>query len=144
MLVTWIVPKPDPKLRLTLDQIDVDKLDFEDIAWICSSVMKQYRDEFNALDGFLDRSVHLIRENPEKMRSKRRVVRTKVVKGYPVRNKANDEIRNPSYDTSKTPTIFPNNPERFIEIDTQKSLPYNKIPFLKKSTRQRTRSCGIQ
>ena len=136
MLVNWIVPKPDPKLRLTLDQIDVNELGFEDIAWICSSVMKQYRDEFNALDGFLDRSVHLIRENPEKMRRKRKVVRTKVVKGYPVRN--------PSYDTSKTPTVFPNNPERFIELDTQKVLPYNKIPFLRIPNRQRTRSCGIQ
>ena len=51
MLVNWIVPEPDHKLRLTLDQIDVNELGFEDIAWICSSVMKQYRDEFNALDG---------------------------------------------------------------------------------------------
>ena len=136
MLVEWIVPEPDPKLRLTLDQIDIAKLDFEDVSWICSSTMKQYRDEFNALDGFIDRTVKLIREDPTKLKGKKQG-RAKIVRGYPVRDNIN-YIPNPSY---KTPTVFPTNPEQFIEINTQESRIYKKIPFLKKP---RTSSCKVQ
>ena len=136
MLVEWIVPEPDPKLRLTLDQIDISTLDFEDVSWICSSTMKQYRDEFNALDGFIDRVVKLIREDPTKMKGKRQAY-AKVVRGYPVREDIN-YIPNPSY---KTPTVFPTYPEQFIEINTQKSLPYKKIPFIRKP---RSSSCRLQ
>ena len=152
VLTMWIVKEPDSNLRLSIDRIDPQKLDFEDVSWICSSVMKQYRDEFNALPGFIDRAAYLVQRNRYRLpKKKKNNVYSEVVKGYkaptprttiepegyppPINDKVNDtRAPYPIYNNHypKTPTICPANPEQFIEINTKKSIPFNKIPFIKK------------
>jgi len=148
VLTEWIVKEPNSNLRLSIDRIDPQKLDFEDVSWICSSVMKQYRDEFNALPGFIDRATYLIKKNryrlPKKKHNKAYKAPTlkKVIEPEgsppPINDKVNDTrapypIYNNNYKVyPKTPTICPANPEHFIEINTKKSLPFNKSPFIKK------------
>lgn len=68
VLITWIVPEPDPNLRLTIDLIDPSKLNYDDIYWIHSPVMKKYREEFRNLPGFYDRTMYVIREYKERGR----------------------------------------------------------------------------
>tara|TARA_B100000780_G_C20747966_1_gene297138 strand:+ start:33 stop:413 length:381 start_codon:yes stop_codon:yes gene_type:complete len=68
VLRTWIVPEPDPNLRLTIDLIDPSKLNYDDIYWIHSSVMKKYREEFINLPGLYDRTMYVIREHKERGR----------------------------------------------------------------------------
>jgi len=53
VLRKWIIPDPDPELRLTVDQIDYSKLDYDDCRWIYSSTMKQYHRDFSQLEGFI-------------------------------------------------------------------------------------------
>ena len=160
VLTNWIVEEPDPKLCLGIDMIDPLKLDFEDVSWICSSVMKQYRDEFNDLAGFIDRTTYLIKKNRYRLpKKKNNLVYSEVVKGYkppipraprgviepegsppPINEKVNDtRVAYPIYRNNypKTPTSFPNNPEQFIEINTNKPLSFNKIPFIKKPNLRR-------
>ena len=60
--------EPDPNLRLTIDLIDPSKLNYDDIYWIHSPVMKKYREEFRNLPGFYDRTMYVIREYKEKGR----------------------------------------------------------------------------
>jgi hypothetical protein len=123
VLTKWIVPEPDPKLRLTLDQIDISVLDFEDVSWICSSAMKQHRDEFNELHGFIDRTVMLVLENKKRLPKKRnQYIYPTIVKGYHI----------------KEPTICPDDPDHSIKFKTNKSLPFNRIPFLKRFGRKKS------
>jgi hypothetical protein len=68
---TWILSEPNPNLSLTINKIDPTKLDFDDIYWIYSSMMKQYIDEFNKLEGFIDIENRLIQENTIKLQKKR-------------------------------------------------------------------------
>jgi len=148
VLTKWIVEDPDPELLLSIDRIDPLKLDFEDISWICSSVMKQYRDEFNGIPGFIDRAAYLVQRNNYRLpKKKKKNIYSGVVKGYKIPTPQKviepegypppiNEIRAPypiyRNNYPKTPTICPANPEQFIEINTKKSLPFNKIPFIKK------------
>ena len=48
----WIVPEPDPKLSLRVQDIDITLLNYGDIRFIYSSVMKKYIHEFEELLGF--------------------------------------------------------------------------------------------
>ena len=53
VLTKWIVPEPNPDLKLSIDTIDYKKLDYEDLRWIYSSTMKKYYREFCNLKGFV-------------------------------------------------------------------------------------------
>ena len=44
----WIIPDPDPKLKLTVDSIDPTTFNFDDIRWIYSSSMKKYNEATNS------------------------------------------------------------------------------------------------
>ncbi len=118
-MTIWIVQEPDPSLAITVDKIDATKLDYEDVRWICSSTMKQYIDEFVRLQGFIERYRLLKKYEAEKIREK---------------EKTYHAIAR-SYQPGDAPPIYsktPENSEKFIEIKTQKSLPFHKIPFIKK------------
>ena len=124
-MTIWIVQEPDPILALTIDKIDPAKLDYEDVRWICSSTMKQYIDEFIRLQGFIERYRLFKKYEQEIIRKKEKE------KAYhPIARSYQPEDAPSIY--TKTPTIFPKNNEKFIEIKTQKSLPFHKIPFIKK------------
>ena len=130
-MTIWIVPEPDPILALTIDKIDAKKLDYEDVRWICSSTMKQYIDEFVRLQGFIERYRLFKKYEQEIIRKKE-----KEKNYHAIARSYQPEDAPPIY--TKPPTIFPKNSENFIEnekyieIKTQKSLPFHKIPFLKK------------
>ena len=124
-MTIWIVQEPDPILALTIDKIDPAKLDYEDVRWICSSTMKQYIDEFVRLQGFIERYRLFKKYEQEIIRKKE-----KEKEYHPIARSYQPKDAPPIY--TKTPTIFPKNSENFIEIKTQKSLPFHKIPFIKK------------
>ena len=118
-MTIWIVQEPDPSLAITVDKIDATKLDYEDVRWICSSTMKQYIDEFVRLQGFIERYRLLKKYEAEKIREK---------------EKTYHAIAS-SYQPGDAPPIYtktPKNSEKIIEIKTKKSLPFHKIPFIKK------------
>ena len=116
----WIIPEPDPRLRISIKDIDIRKLNYEDIQWIYSSRMKKYTEEFMQIHGFLHRAKFLSAEYKQPNKELLIPLPTKELL-LPLPNKY-----------SKTPHIFPKDPETFIEINTKKSLPFNKIPFLKR------------
>ena len=122
VLRTWIVPEPNPSLSLSISNIDYRKLDHDDCRWIYSSAMKKYHKEFSELQGFIN---------------------------YAQRLFAIDDLRKnnkyiiPPYKSSIYPPIYPpmtppmtppniNNKDKYIKLKTNKSLPFNKIPFIKK------------
>ena len=122
VLRTWIVPVPNPTLSLSISNIDYRKLDHDDCRWIYSSTMKKYHKEFSELQGFIN---------------------------YAQRLFAIDDLRKnnkyiiPPYKSSIYPPIYPpmtppmtppniNNKDKYIKLKTNKSLPFNKIPFIKK------------
>jgi len=124
-MTMWIVPEPDPSLAITVDKIDPAKLDYEDVRWICSSTMKQYIDEFARLQGFIERYRLFKKYEEEKIREKEKEKEYQpIVRAY----QPNEEP--PIY--TKTPAILPKNNGKYIEIKTKKSLPFHKIPFIKK------------
>jgi Fe-S oxidoreductase len=105
-MVIWCVPEPDPSLALTVDKIDVSKLDYEDIIWICSATMKQYRDEFRKLQGFFERYQFFKRYEEEVKREK---VKEKV-KTYQAITDTYQPNASPVPVYSKTPKIVVNIP----------------------------------
>ncbi len=122
VLRTWIVPEPNPALSLSISNIDYRKLDHDDCRWIYSSTMKKYHREFSELQGFIN---------------------------YAQRLFAIDDLRKnnkyiiPPYKSSiyppMTPTMTPTmtqpiimNKDKYIKLNTNKSIPFNKIPFIKK------------
>ena len=124
-MTIWIVPEPDPILALTIDKIDAKKLDYEDVRWICSSTMKQYIDEFVRLQGFIERYRLFKKYEQEIIREKEK----------------NYHAIARSYQPEDVPPIYTKPPknsekcienEKYIEIKTKKSLPFHKIPFIKK------------
>jgi len=118
VLITWIVPEPDPNLRISIDHIDPSKLDYDDITWIHSSTMKQYREEFHDLEGFLDRSVQLIRGNKGKLPKKvSNSLYSSVIKGYYVEEQA----------------PIPENIPPTKKTSCEMTSAYIRIPFLQKS-----------
>ena len=122
-MTNWIVQEPDPSLALTVDKIDATKLDYEDVRWICSSTMKQYIDEFVRLQGFIERYRLFEKYEEEKIRKKEKE------KTYHTIAKTYQPKYAPPIDLA---TIFSKNNEKCIEIKTKKSLPFHKIPFIKK------------
>ena len=152
VLTKWIVPEPNPDLKLSIDTIDYKKLDYEDLRWIYSSTMKKYYREFCNLKGFVQYAerifdLELLRREPVNSH----------VNGY-LTPKINESVRissakppihkSPLY---KSPPLHklpsrhklppPVEPpptlsyDRNIVLNTQKVLPTRKIPFLKKNDR---------
>ena len=118
VLRKWIVPEPNPALSLSISNIDYRKLDHDDCRWIYSSTMKKYHKEFSELQGFIN---------------------------YAQRLFAIDDLRKnnkyiiPPYKSSIYPPMTPpmtppciNNKDKYIKLNTNKSIPFNKIPFIKK------------
>ena len=114
VLRTWIVPEPNPALSLSISNIDYRKLDHDDCRWIYSSTMKKYHREFSELQGFIN---------------------------YAQRLFAIDDLRKnnkyiiPPYKPTINPPMTPpniNNKDKYIKLNTNKSIPFNKIPFIKK------------
>ena len=114
VLQTWIVLEPDPKLDLSISNIDYRNLDHEDCKWIYSSAMKKYHREFSELQGFIT---------------------------YAQRLFAIDDLRKnnryiiPPYEPSIKPPMTPpsiHNKDKYIKLNINKSIPFNKIPFIKK------------
>ena len=114
VLRTWIVPEPNPTLSLSISNIDYRKLDHDDCRWIYSSTMKKYHKEFSELQGFIN---------------------------YAQRLFAIDDLRKnnkyiiPPYKPPIKPPMTPpsiHNKDKYIKLKTNKSIPFNKIPFIKK------------
>jgi hypothetical protein len=68
VLQTWIVPEPDPCLRIDVGDIDIYSLNYEDIRYICSSSMNQYYDEFRRLPNFIHQANKVIVDYETKKR----------------------------------------------------------------------------
>lgn len=114
VLRNWIIPEPNPQLRLTIDQIDYSKLNYEDCRWIYSSTMKKYHRDFSQLEGFIEYSTRIF--ELEELRQKQQKIKQIIPK--------------------TPPSIYdPINNERFIPHKTKKVLPFKKIPFLKKHSK---------
>ena len=117
VLRTWIVPEPNPTLSLSISNIDYRKLDHDDCRWIYSSTMKKYHRDFSELQGFIN---------------------------YAQRLFAMDDLRKnnkyiiPPYKPPIKPPMNPpsiHNKDKYIKLKTNKSIPFNKIPFIKKHKR---------
>lgn len=95
VLQIWIVPEPDPRLRLEVRDIDINSLNYEDIKYICSSAMNQYYDEFIYLKDFMTVANKLIQDYETKKREnyispppiKRKLSKTPIKVCTPVINK---------------------------------------------------------
>ena len=95
VLQTWIVPEPDPRLRIDIGDIDIYSLNYEDIRYICSSSMNQYYDEFIHLKDFMTVANKVILEYETKKRQnyispppiKRTLTKTPIKVSTPVINK---------------------------------------------------------
>ena len=118
VLRTWIVPEPNPALSLSISNIDYRKLDHDDCRWIYSSAMKKYHKEFSELQGFLDYAEILF--NREDMKRRKFLV----LPPTPPSINIYEELHN-------TEEIEPNK-DKYIKLNTLKSLPYGIIPFIKK------------
>ena len=114
VLRTWIVPEPNPTLALSISNIDYRKLDHDDCRWIYSSTMKKYHKEFSELQGFINYAQRLFAM--EDLRK-------------------NNKYIIPPYKPSVNPPMSPpsiHNKDKYIKLNTNKSIPFNKIPFIKK------------
>ena len=118
VLRTWIVPEPNPALSLSISNIDYRKLDHDDCRWIYSSAMKKYHKEFSELQGFLDYAEILF--DREDMKSRKFLI----LPPTPPSINIYEELPN-------TEEIEPNK-DKYIKLNTLKSLPYGIIPFIKK------------
>ena len=140
VLTKWIVPEPNPDLKLSIDTIDYKKLDYEDLRWIYSSTMKKYYREFCNLKGFVQYAERIF--DLELLR--RNSVNSHVnshVNGY-LTPKLNESVRI----SSAKPPLYKSPPlhklpppveppptlsyDRNIALNTQKVLPTRKIPFI--------------
>ena len=128
VLHQWIIPEPNPQLRLTIDQIDYSKLNFEDCRWIYSSAMKKYHRDFSQLEGFIEYASRLfdleeLKQNQKKIKEQEQKRIKQIIPQTP-------------------PYIYDSiNNERF----TKKKFPFKKIPFLKKHSKLsiHSESCTI-
>ena len=132
VLRKWIIPDPDPELRLTVDQIDYSKLDYDDCRWIYSSTMKKYYREFSQLEGFIAYATRLFELEELRQKQERK-------------NKQLEKIKNM---IPKTPhhSIYDSvNNERFIPITDKKSRGEFFKSFLKKPSKlsHHSESCNI-
>ena len=121
VLTNWIVPEPNPELALSISNIDYRKLDHTDCKWIYSSAMKKYHREFSELQGFITFAQRLF-----------------AIDG--LKNKNRYVI--PPFKPPMTPPMAPpsiHNKDKYIKLNTNKSIPFNKIPFIKK----RSDRCNI-
>ena len=121
VLQKWIVPEPNPDLTLSISNIDYRKLDYDDCRWIYSSAMKKYHKEFSELQGFINYAQRLFAM--EDLRKNNRYI----IPPY-----------KPSVNPPMTPPMTPpgiNNKDKYIKLNTNKSIPFNKIPFIKKLKR---------
>ena len=117
VLRTWIVPEPNPALSLSISNIDYRKLDHDDCRWIYSSTMKKYHKEFSELQGFINYAQRLFAM--EDLRK-------------------NNKYIIPPYKPPINPPMTPpsiHNKDKYIKLKTNKSIPFNKIPFIKKLKR---------
>ena len=155
VLTKWIVPEPNPDLKLSIDTIDYKKLDYEDLRWIYSSTMKKYYREFCNLKGFVQYAERIF--DLELLR--RNSVNSHVnshVNGY-LTPKLNESVRISSAKSPhhkpplhksplhKSPPLHklprPVEPpptlsyDRNVVLNTQKVSPTRKIPPLKKNDR---------
>ena len=141
VLTKWIIPEPNPELKLSIDIIDYKKLDYVDLRWIYSSTMKKYHREFCNLKGFVQYAekifnLELLRRKPVNSR----------VNGY-LTPKINESVRIspakpplhklPSLHKLPTPVEPPPSIsyDRNIVLNTQKVLPTRKIPFIRNTKR---------
>ena len=118
VLQKWIVPEPNPALSLSISNIDYRKLDHDDCRWIYSSTMKKYHKEFSELQGFINYAQRLFAIDD--LRKNNRYI----IPPY-----------KPSIYPPMTPPMTPpgiNNKDKYIKLNTLKSLPYGIIPFIKK------------
>ena len=118
VLRQWIVPEPDPKLILSVSQIDYTKLDYEDCRWIYSCRMRVHSKDFAKLKGFIDYATNLFDQEDIKRQEQERLEQIKHI----------------------LPLTPPSIEEPFIKKNTNKSLPWlgRKIPFLKKPAKMST------
>ena len=132
VLHNWIIPEPNPQLRLTVDQIDYSKLNYEDCRWIYSSAMKIYHRDFSQLEGFIEYAS--------------RMFDLEELKRYQQRIKEQEQERIKQIIPQTPPSIYDSiNNERFIPHKTKKVLPFKNIPFLKKHSKlsHHSESCTI-
>jgi len=118
VLRTWIVPEPNPALSLSISNIDYRKLDHDDCRWIYSSTMKKYHREFSELQGFINYAQRLFAIDDLRKNNKY------IIPPY-----------KPTINPPMTPTMSPpsiHNKDKYIKLKTNKSIPFNKIPFIKK------------
>ena len=118
VLRKWIVPEPNPALSLSISNIDYRKLDHDDCRWIYSSTMKKYHKEFSELQGFINYAQRLFAIDD--LRKNNRYI----IPPY-----------KPTINPPMTPPMTPpgiNNKDKYIKLNTNKSIPFNKIPFIKK------------
>ena len=117
VLRTWIVPEPNPVLSLSISNIDYRKLDYDDCRWIYSSAMKKYHKEFSELQGFINYAQRLFAM--EDLRKNNRYI----IPPY-----------KPTINPPMTPPMSPPSihKDKYIKLNTNKSIPFNKIPFIKK------------
>ena len=123
VLTKWIVPEPNPDLKLSIDTIDYKKLDYEDLRWIYSSTMKKYYREFCNLKGFVQYAERVFYK--EDVKSELMQLRSRyIIPKTPVSESVGESV---SESVSER--------ECNISLDTHKVLPTRKIPFLKKNDR---------
>ena len=118
VLQTWIVPEPNPALSLSISNIDYRKLDHDDCRWIYSSTMKKYHREFSELQGFINYAQRLFAIDDLRKNNRYIIPPYKLTINPPM-----------------TPPMTPpgiNNKDKYIKLNTIKSLPYGIIPFIKK------------
>jgi hypothetical protein len=130
----WIIPEPNPQLRLTIDQIDYSKLNYEDCRWIYSSSMKLYHKEFSQVEGFIEYSKRLFDlEELKQYQQKKRKKELELQKIIPL---TPPPIFNTKYEPIK---------ETIIPLTKNTSLPFKKIPFLRKHSKLSSHSenCNI-
>jgi len=130
VLTKWIVPEPNPDLKLSIDTIDYKKLDYEDLRWIYSSTMKKYYREFCNLKGFVQYAERIF-----DLELSRRESVNSYTTGY-LTPKINESIRISSAKPPLHKLPPPVEPpptisyDRNIVLNTQKVLPTRKIPFI--------------
>ena len=123
VLRQWIVPEPDPRLNLSVSQIDYTKLDYEDCLWIYSCRMSVHSNDFAKLKGFIEYATNLFDQENIKRQERDRQ-----------EHERQEQIK------QILPQTPPSIEEPFIKLKTKKSLPWlgRKIPFLKKPAKMST------
>jgi hypothetical protein len=118
VLQTWIVPEPNAALSLSISNIDYRKLDHDDCRWIYSSTMKKYHKEFSELQGFINYAQRLFAMEDLRKNNKY------IIPPY------KPSVNPPMTQPMSPPSIH--NKDKYIKLNTNKSIPFNKIPFIKK------------